>query len=92
MSGLCIQEYMNYYTLTKEEKDILKKVKGEQLKGIKNITQAKTRYQTYARATLSKLRNINIRVSKTGLAKGKGAGSPKGDAVSDASCFFDSPV
>lgn len=60
---------MKYYELTKEEKQILEDFEKGKLTSVKNLNKKKKLYQKYARNTLSKTRNINIRLSEKILAK-----------------------
>ncbi|MBI3335861.1 MAG: hypothetical protein HY001_05215 [Candidatus Portnoybacteria bacterium] len=60
---------MKYYTLAKEEKQILKDFGKDTLKSISNVAEQKKLHQGYAKATLNKTRNINIRTSQRDLQK-----------------------
>ena len=60
---------MKYYELTKEEKQILEDFEKGAFVPVKNQRQEKKLYQKYAQNTLSKTRNINIRLSEKVLAK-----------------------
>lgn len=69
---------MKNIKFTKEEKEILKAVESGEFKSVKNVSQEKKRFQQYARNTLSKPRNINIRVSDRDLQKIKALAAEKG--------------
>lgn len=60
---------MKYFELTEEERKILKDFEKGKLVSIKDATRRKRLYQKYAQNTLSKTRNINIRLSGRALAK-----------------------
>jgi predicted DNA binding CopG/RHH family protein len=69
---------MNNTKLSKEEKTILDALKEGKLKSTKNTSKEKARFRQYARNTLSKPRNINIRVSDRDLQKIKALAAEKG--------------
>ncbi|OGG15543.1 hypothetical protein A3D77_05875 [Candidatus Gottesmanbacteria bacterium RIFCSPHIGHO2_02_FULL_39_11] len=60
---------MKYYDLDPEEKQILEDFELEKLESISDIKKAKTQYQKYAKETLGKTKNINIRLSEKVLQK-----------------------
>lgn len=60
---------MKYFELTKEERKILEDFENEKLVSVKDATKQKKLYQKYAKNTLNKTRNINIRLSEKVLAK-----------------------
>ncbi|MBL7159200.1 hypothetical protein ISS85_01880 [Candidatus Microgenomates bacterium] len=60
---------MKYFELTKEERKILEDFEKGKLTSIKDTVKQKKLYQKYAKNTLSKTRNINIRLSEKVLAK-----------------------
>jgi len=60
---------MKYYELTKEEKQILEDFEKGKFVPVKDQAKEKKLYQKYAKNTLSKTRNINIRLSEKVLAK-----------------------
>lgn len=60
---------MKYFELTKEERKILEDFERDKLVSIKDAAKQKKLYQKYAQNTLSKTRNINIRLSQKVLAK-----------------------
>ena len=69
---------MKYYTLTKEEKQLLKDIDTDKYVSVKNLRAEKKTYQTAARYTLSKQKNINIRISAKNLFKLKRQAIEKG--------------
>lgn len=54
---------MKYIQLDQEEKQFLEDYEKGEFKSIKNLEKEKKRYQEYAKNTLNKLKNINIRLS-----------------------------
>ena len=67
---------MKYYELTKEEEEILSTIENDKM-----ITRPKSelkRFQTIAKSTLDKTKNINIRLSLRDLAKLKVRAVEKG--------------
>ena len=60
---------MKYFELTKEEKQILEDFEKGEFKPVKNEAAQKRKYRKYAQFTLSKTRNINIRLSEKDLLK-----------------------
>mgnify|MGYP001611079533 CR=1 FL=1 len=68
---------MKYYTITKEEEKILKDFAANDLVSLEEVN-AKKRYQEYAHATVSKTRNINIRLSEKDIQKIKARAIHKG--------------
>lgn len=60
---------MKYFELDKEEKKILADFKKGDLVSIDKIKSEKAKYQNYAKLTLGKSRNINIRLSEKDLQK-----------------------
>jgi len=60
---------MKHLILDPEEKQILEDYEKGEFKSIKNLEKEKKRYQEYARNTLNKLKNINIRLSIRDLEK-----------------------
>ncbi len=60
---------MKYYELTNEEKRILKDVETGKYVRVKNFSLAKKNVTVAAKNTLSKTKNINIRLSEKVLAK-----------------------
>ncbi|MCH8986918.1 hypothetical protein IIA94_01980 [Patescibacteria group bacterium] len=69
---------MKYFELDKNENKILEDFEAGKLKGVKNRKKETARYQQYAKSTLSKTRNINIRLSHRDLQKIKALATEKG--------------
>ena len=69
---------MKYIELTKEEQKILKAVEAGEFKSVHSLKQAKKNAVYAARNTLSKTRNINIRLSDKVLQKIKALAVQKG--------------
>ena len=69
---------MKYFELTKEEQKILRAVEAGEFKPVRNLKQAKKNAVYAARNTLSKTRNINIRLSDRALQKIKALAAQKG--------------
>ncbi len=53
--------------LTPEELKLLASYETEEWQSVKNISEEKTRYQSYARAAFRKDKRINIRISERDL-------------------------
>lgn len=64
--------------MTKEEQEILQDFDRGVLKRVKDVPGEKTRYGGYAKYTLSKPRNINIRISDRDLERIKALAAEKG--------------
>ena len=60
---------MKYIQLDTEEKQILEDYEKGEFKSVKNLEKEKKRYQEYAKNTLNKLKNINIRLSVRDVEK-----------------------
>lgn len=60
---------MKYYDLDSEEKQILEDFEKDQYLSVKDFKKAKQAYQEAAVNTLSKAKNINIRLSQKDLLK-----------------------
>ena len=60
---------MKYYELDQEEKNILNDFDNNVLQGSAGLKLAKSKYEQYAKATLNKSRNLNIRLSEKDLQK-----------------------
>jgi len=60
---------MKYYNLTSQEKKIIKDLKENGFVSVDKLTSEKKRYQDYAKDTLRKRVNINIRLSRKVLQK-----------------------
>lgn len=69
---------MKYFELTSEEKRILRDFEKGEFVAVKDESKAKGLYRKYARNTLAKSRNINIRLSERVLAKLKAKAAQKG--------------
>lgn len=69
---------MKNLKLSKEEKEILKAFEAGEFRSIRNFKQEKKHFQQYARNTLSKPRNINIRISDRDLQRIKAIAAEKG--------------
>lgn len=69
---------MRYYELDKEEQQILKDYEKDEFVSVKDFEKEKERYKKYAKATLSKAKNINIRLSEKDLQKAKSKAASKG--------------
>lgn len=67
-----------HYKLDKEERELLRAVERGEFRSIPDLEKKKKLYQEYARATLDKKRNINIRVSERDLLKLKSRAAEKG--------------
>jgi len=68
---------MKFFELDKKEKEILKDFEAGKLKSIKGAKK-QVQYQEYARQTLNKTRNINIRIPHGDLQKIKALAAEKG--------------
>ena len=69
---------MRYFELDTKETKILDDFEGKKLKRVKDAQKETTRYEQYAKHTLSKTRNINIRLSDKDLQKIKALAIKKG--------------
>ena len=69
---------MKYYELDTSEKEILKDFEKESFKSVPKKQLEIRRYRTYAKSTLTKQRNINIRLSDRDLQKMKAKAAEKG--------------
>lgn len=69
---------MKYYELDKSEQKLLKDFEKGALKTVKSAKSERARYRQYARRTLNKARNINIRLSDGDLQKIKAIAAEKG--------------
>lgn len=58
---------MKDYNISKEEEQILGDFERGQLKSVSNLEERKKLIRSYARNTLNKTRNINIRLSERDL-------------------------
>lgn len=69
---------MKYYELQPEEKELLKSYEAGAYRSIKKNALERMKYQSYARATLQKTKNVNIRISEKDLVKIKSRAAEKG--------------
>ena len=69
---------MKYFELDKKEEKILKDFESGKLKRVRNAKKEVSRYRQYAKQTLNKARNINIRISDRDLQKIKALAAKKG--------------
>ena len=69
---------MKYFELDNYEKEILKDFDQKKNKINPNLKREIKRLQTYAKATLDKTKNINIRISERDLWKVKALALKKG--------------
>ncbi len=69
---------MKYYELDDYEKEVLKSYEKGKLKSVPNKKQEIARYQSYAKSSLDKTKNINIRISERDLLKVKALALKKG--------------
>ena len=69
---------MKYYELDDYEKEVLKSYEKGKLKSVPNKKQEIARYQSYAKSSLDKTKNINIRISERDLLKVKALAFKKG--------------
>lgn len=69
---------MKYYELNREEKQIAKDFETGALVQVDNVAQEKRSLKKYAKQTLGKTKNINIRLSHKDLIKLKSKAATKG--------------
>ena len=69
---------MKYFELDKNEKEILADFDKGAFTSVKKTKSEKAKYQNYAKLTLGKSKNINIRLSEKDLAKIKSKAVAKG--------------
>lgn len=69
---------MKYIELDKNEKKLLKQFEAGEFKSVRNAKKEASQYRQYAQNTLSKTRNINIRLSDRDLQKIKALAARKG--------------
>ena len=69
---------MNYYELDDEEQKILSDFEKGEFEPVSDMKKELLRYQSYATQTLSRTRNINIRISERDLHKIKAKAIEKG--------------
>jgi len=69
---------MKYYELDKEEKELLAAFEGGEFRRVGNAKAEIKRYRSYAAASLTRAKNINIRLSERDLQKLKAKAAEKG--------------
>ena len=69
---------MKYYELDKREKKILESYEKGEFTSVPNKKKEILKYQGYAKASLDKTKNINIRISERDLLKVKALALKKG--------------
>ena len=69
---------MKYIELNKEEKELLKNFESGDFESVKDLKKEVGRYQGFAKNTLNKTRNINIRLSDRDIQKIKAIAAQKG--------------
>lgn len=69
---------MKYFELDKKEKEIIVDFDNGDFVSVKKIKSEKAKYQNYAKLTLNKSKNINIRLSEKDLQKIKSKAVAKG--------------
>jgi len=69
---------MKYFELGKEEKKIIADFDSGSFESVKKMKSEKIKYQNYAKLTLNKSKNINIRLSEKDLQKIKSKAVEKG--------------
>lgn len=69
---------MKYYDLDIKEKKIIKDFEKKSFISVSNRMSEMRRYRTYAKSTLDKKRNVNIRLSERDLQKVKAKAVEKG--------------
>lgn len=69
---------MNYFELDNSEKEILQEFNEGNFVSVENFKKEKENYKEYTKATLSKAKNINIRLSEKDLQKAKSKAASKG--------------
>ena len=69
---------MKYFELDKDEAKLLKDFEAGEFSSVKTAKKEASLYSQYAKNTLSKTRNINIRVSDRDIQKIKALAAQKG--------------
>lgn len=69
---------MKYYELDNYEKEVLEAYEKGKFKSIPNLKKEIARYRSYAKASLDKTKNINIRISERDLFRVKALALKKG--------------
>lgn len=71
---------MKYFELDKEEKQIIRDLDKNEFVSVKNLKSEKEKLARYAKETLGKKANINIRLSRRTLQKLKAKAAQQGIA------------
>lgn len=69
---------MKYYELDKEEQKLLEDFEKGEFKSLPNLPERKKELRQYAKNTLNKTRNINLRLSERDLYKLKAKAAREG--------------
>ncbi|HCA67247.1 MAG: hypothetical protein A2249_02280 [Candidatus Jacksonbacteria bacterium RIFOXYA2_FULL_44_7] len=69
---------MRYFQLDNEEEQLLENVETGRISSVRNVAKEKERFKDYARATLRKTKNINIRLSERDVQKLKAQAFERG--------------
>ena len=69
---------MKYFELDKDEAKLLKEFEAGEFRSVKSAKKEANHYRQYAQNTLSKTRNINIRLSDRDLQKIRALAAQKG--------------
>lgn len=69
---------MRHYELDKEEQELLDMVEAGDFRPVPNVKKEIERFRAAARATLSRNKNINIRISERTLHRIKAKAAEKG--------------
>lgn len=69
---------MKYFELDKEEQELLAEYEKGEWKSVKDFAKQKKLYEEYARNSLNKTRNINLRLSEKDLYKLKAKAAKEG--------------
>ena len=62
---------MKYFELDQQEKKILNDFDNNDFFNVKELKSAKLKYQDYAKASLNKAKNVNIKIIRERFAKNK---------------------
>ena len=80
-----------YYELNTDEKKLLADFEQGKLTGVRGGKKESERYRGYAKASLNKTRNINIRLPERDIQKLKTKAAQIRTPLSDA-CFIGAPL
>lgn len=69
---------MKYYELNKQEEKVLNDFEKGEFISVPRLKEQKNRYNTYAKNTLNKTKNINLRLSQKDLQKLKSRAAKEG--------------